>query len=388
MKRHASPFQSRSLAALALLAVLLVTLSGTVARSQEYAARAGDVLDIVVIGDGDVSRLVTVSPEGSILLPLVGNVSVVGLTLKQIEDRLVELLKKFIKEPKVVVTLRQGTTDKDFVYVLGQVARPGPYEFRRGWTVAELLAMAGGAAPHAALRRAVVLRRSVAIPIDLEKLLATGDTSQNPELKPGDVLVVPELNERVLVLGEVAQPGYQDLKEGDRIVDTLTRAGGPTIKAAPEGIAIMRNGEPVKVNLEVFLRQGDLSQNVMMQAGDVVNVPETDRRVLVMGEVAKPGRYFLDPHTPSRVLDAIMMAGGPNRGAKLTATMVIREVGDKPSSIPINLGQALRNGSSDQNIIIKPGDVVYVPTGFQVQLHDVLQTISGMWLLRYLLGIP
>jgi protein involved in polysaccharide export with SLBB domain len=387
MIRHTSPLLGRSLVILAVVAVLLVTLSATGARSQEYAARAGDVLDVVVIGDGDLSRLVTVSPEGSIFLPMVGNVNVVGLTLKQIEDRLVDLLKKFIKEPKVVVTLRQGTTDKDFVYVLGQVTRPGPYEFRRGWTVAELLAMAGGAAPHAALRRAVVLRRSVAIPIDLEKLLATGDTSQNPELKPGDVLVVPELNERVLVLGEVAQPGYQDLKEGDRIIDTLTRAGGPTIKAAPEGIAIMRNGQPVKVSLEVFLRQGDMDQNVLMQAGDVVNVPETDRRVLVMGEVAKPGRYFLETRIPSRVLDALMMAGGPNKGAKLSAAMVIRQVSGKPASIPVNLEHALKNGSSEQNIVVRPGDVVYVPTGFQVQLHDVLQTISGMWLLRWFFGI-
>lgn len=383
--------RSRRLPAVALAVLLgtVMVLSPPGAQSQEFTARPGDVLDVLVIGDSEFSRLVTVSPEGNIFLPLVGNVAVAGLTLKQIEERLVDVLKKFIKEPKVVVTLRQGTTDKEFVYILGQVARPGAYEYRRGWTVAELLAMAGGATQRAALKRAVVIRRALAIPVDLEKLLVGGDPGQNPELKSGDVLVVPEINERVLVLGEVARPGYQDLKDGDRILDTLTRAGGPTIKAAPEEISIMRNGHAVKVNLEAFLRNGDMQQNVEMLPADVVHVPETGRRVLVMGDVAKPGPYVLDNRFQPRLLDVIMQAGGPNKGAKLSGTMVVRQSGDKPTGIPINLDLVLKNGSSDQNILIKPGDVIYVPpaSGFPVLLRDVLETLSGLRLLRILFGV-
>lgn len=377
----------------AMLLALALTLSAAPVQSQEYTARVGDVLDILVIGEPDLSRLVTVSPEGSISLPLVGNVHVSGLTIRQIEQRLVDVLKRYVKDPKVVVTFRQGSLDKDFVYVLGQVLKPGPYEYRRGWTVAELLAQAGGPTFRAALRRAVILRRkngkngSTAIPINLEKLME-GDAAQNQELVVGDVLVVPEINERVLVLGEVAKTGYQDLKEGDRVVDVITRAGGPTLKAAPERISIMRDGEPVKVNLEAFLRNGDMTQNVPIQPGDVLFVPETDQRVLVMGEVAKPGPYVLDRHVVSRVLDVIMLAGGPNKGAKLSSVMVVRQNGEKPAGIGVNLDTVLKGGSTDQNIAVKPGDVVFVPGGFGIQIKDLLDLLSGLNLLRLLFGLP
>lgn len=386
----------RSLAA--ILLVLALSLSATPVYSSshtqtpsgEYAVRAGDILDIVVVGDPDLSRLVTVSQDGSIFLPLIGNVHVVGLTIRQVEDRLTELLKRYLKTPKVIVTFRQASLDRDYVYVLGQVSRPGQYELRRGWTVGELLAMAGGPTTRAALRRAVILRRingTTAIPINLEKLM-NGDVTQNQELKVGDVLVVPEVNDRVLVLGEVARPGYQDLKEGDRVVDMITRAGGPTLKAAPEKISINREGEPIKVNLEAFLRQGDMLQNVEVKAGDVIFVPETDRRVLVMGEVARPGSFVLESNVVSRVLDVVMLAGGPNKGAKLSEVMVVRQNGDKPGGISVNLEAVLKGGSTEQNIIIKPGDLVYVPGGLGIQLKDLLNFFSGFNLLRTLFGLP
>lgn len=376
--------------ALSLSAAPVYSNGHTQTPSGEYAVRAGDILDIVVVGDPDLSRLVTVSQDGSIFLPLIGNVHVVGLTIRQVEDRLTELLKRYLKTPKVIVTFRQASLDRDYVYVLGQVSRPGQYELRRGWTVGELLAMAGGPTTRAALRRAVILRRingTTAIPINLEKLM-NGDVTQNQELKVGDVLVVPEVNDRVLVLGEVARPGYQDLKEGDRVVDMVTRAGGPTLKAAPEKISINRDGEPIKVNLEAFLRQGDMLQNVEVKAGDVIFVPETDRRVLVMGEVARPGSFVLESNVVSRVLDVVMLAGGPNKGAKLSEVMVVRQNGDKPGGISVNLEAVLKGGSTEQNIIIKPGDLVYVPGGLGIQLKDLLEFFSGFRLLRTLFGLP
>lgn len=382
-RRHAT------LSAVALLAALLLLVPVPSGRAQEYTARVGDVLDIIVVGEADVSRLVTVSPEGNIFLPLIGNLAVAGLTLPQIEEKLKLSLSRFIKEPKVLVTFRQANPEKEFVYVLGQVRRPGPYEFRKGWTVAELFAMAGGAMEGAAVTRAVVLRRSTAIPVNLQKLLA-GDVSQNPELKPGDVLMVPEMtvNERVLVLGEVAKPGYQEIAEGDRIVDTITKAGGPTIKAAPEKISILRNGNTVTADLEAFLRQGVMDQNVTVQPGDVIFVPETDRRVLVMGEVEKPGPYTLTPKAADRVLDLIMRAGGPKKGANMSKVVIVRQTAQKAENTQVNLDSALRNGGTSQNMVVQPGDVIFVPGGFGIQFKDILESLSGLRLLRTLFGLP
>lgn len=375
----------------AAMVLCVVALTPIRLSAQEYAARIGDVLDIVVVGEADLSRVVTVTPEGNIFLPLVGDVHVAGLTIRQIEERLMLAFKRFLKDPKILVTFRQTMTDKEFVYVLGQVTRPGPYEYRRGWTVAELLAMAGGPTTRAALRRGVILRRATAIPVDLEKLVA-GDVSENRELVSGDVLVVPEISERerVLVLGEVARPGYQDLKEGDRVIDVITRAGGPTLKAAPEDIYVLRNGSALRANLETFLRDGDVSQNMLMEAGDVVHMPETMRRALVLGEVATPGPVTLNPRIPTRVLDAVTQVGGPKKGANLSAIMVVRHNGDKPTGITVNLNQVLKQGQTDQNIILKPGDVVFVPAGASIQLKDILDflaSLSGFSILSTMFGL-
>lgn len=375
----------------AAMVLCVVALTPIRLSAQEYTARIGDVLDIVVVGEADLSRVVTISPEGNIFLPLIGDTHVAGLTIRQIEERLMLAFKRFLKDPKILVTFRQTMTDKEFVYVLGQVTRPGPYEYRRGWTVAELLAMAGGPTTRAALRRGVILRRATAIPVDLEKLVA-GDVSENRELVSGDVLVVPEISERerVLVLGEVARPGYQDLKEGDRVIDVITRAGGPTLKAAPEDIYVLRNGSALRANLETFLRDGDVSQNMLMEAGDVVHMPETMRRALVLGEVATPGPVTLNPRIPTRVLDAVTQVGGPKKGANLSAIMVVRHNGDKPTGITVNLNQVLKQGQTDQNIILKPGDVVFVPAGASIQLKDILDflaSLSGFSILSTMFGL-
>lgn len=375
-----------------LLLTVLLLVPSTGLRAQDYTARRGDVLDIVVVGEPDLSRLVTVSQEGSIFIPLIGNLQVEGFTIREIEQRLKQALSRFLKDPQILVTFRQTNGEKDFVYVLGQVTRPGPYEHRRAWTVAELLAMAGGPTARAALRRAVVIRRSQAIPINLQKLV-DGDVAENKELQAGDVLVVPEISERerVLVLGEVARPGYQDIKDGDRVVDIITRAGGPTVKGAPEDVAVLRNGNTVRVNLETFLRDGDMNQNPAVEAGDVINVPETDRRVLVIGEVAKPGPVMLNGRTPTRALDAITQVGGPNRGSNMSQVTIVRYNGKEPKGIVVNLHNVVRGGSPDQNIVLQAGDIVYVPAGFGIQIRsvtDIIASLTGFNLLRTLFGLP
>jgi polysaccharide export outer membrane protein len=390
LSSHREARRAVAIFCLLLVAILLVPSTGL--RAQDYTARRGDVIDILVVGEPDLSRLVTVSEEGNIFIPLIGNLHVEGRSIREIEQRLKAALSRFLKDPQVLVTFRQTNGEKDFVYVLGQVTRPGPYEHRRAWTVAELLAMAGGPTVRAALRRAVIIRRSQAIPINLQKLV-DGDVAENKDLVPGDVLVVPEISERerVLVLGEVARPGYQDIKEGDRVIDIITRAGGPTVKGAPEDVAVLRNGNTGRVNLEIFLRDGNMDHNPIVEAGDVINVPETDRRVLVIGEVAKPGPVTLNARTPTRALDAITQVGGPNRGSNMSQVTIVRYNGKEPKGIVVNLHSVVRGGPPDQNIVLQAGDVVYVPAGFGIQLRSVTEIIgslTGFNLLRTLLGLP
>lgn len=354
-----------------------------------YVARAGDVLDILVIGEPDLSRTVTVTSDGLIFLPLIGNVRVEGLTIKQIEDDVAKALTRYVKEPKVLVSFERVGGTGDFVYALGQVARPGAYQFRRGVTVAELLALAGGPTPTAGLAQGLIIHKATANFVDLQKLLS-GDASQNQVLQPGDVLVVPDFaKSRILVLGQVTKPGYVMLKEGDRILDAVVEAGGPTLKAAPERIRFLRKGQPVKTDLETFLREGTLDLNPLLEPGDIVVMPETDRRVIVLGQVAKPGPVDLGETFPKTVMDAIAAAGGPATLSKLDKVYVIRQAGTaQPTAITVDVWKYLHEGGVNQNIMLQPGDVVFVPTSPLQTVSTLVTLLSGLTLIRVLLGLP
>ena len=367
----------RVTAAFLILALGAVGLPRVPAAAQEYTARIGDVLDIVVVGEPDFSRTVTVSQEGSIFLPLVGNIGVQGLTIQQITSKVAQALSQYVREPKVLVTFRQSS-QRDQVFVLGQVLHPGPFEWRQGITVLELLALSGGATDRAALRRALVMRKSVATPVDLEKLLG-GDVSLNATLSPGDVLVVPDNTGRVLVVGEVTKPGYVTLAPDAKILDVITLAGGPTLSAAPERISILREGKPVHPNLEALLRDGKLDENVVMQPGDIVDVPTTDRRVLVLGRVVKPGPYVINPDFPMSILDVIALAGGPADNSKLNTVYLIRQSGTAaPVATEIDMWKYLHHGGANADLRLRPGDVIFVPTSPIVGVSQILSALSGL----------
>src|SRR6266550_4275087 len=270
----------RRVAAGVVLALVLMTAVPP-AGAQDYTIGPGDTLDISVLGEWN--QALTVSPDGKIAIPQAGEISVDRLTLPQVTDKVTEALKPFVKDPVVTISIRQTTTRKQLVYLLGQVLHPGAYEIpgyevQKEWTVAELIAVAGGPLPGAALPKAVIMRKDTSIPVDLEKLLIDGNASANVRLTAGDVVIVPESKNKVVIMGGVLRPGPYLFKDGDHVVDVLSAAGGPTPKAVLSSIGVVRleDKKPAvkPVNLDKFYKSADAAQNVALQAGDVVYVPE------------------------------------------------------------------------------------------------------------------
>ncbi len=344
---------------LALVAILLTLGIGS--AQQDPVIGPGDVLSIIVIGEPGLSGAYTVRGDGIIVFPLIGEVTAVGATPKELADRLAVALKRYLKNPRVQVSFQQVVPRKLFVHVLGQVLKPGSYEFQPGLSLAEVLAQAGGPTTRAALRKAVVIRKKKQIPVDLEALLMKGNANQNVLLEPGDVIVVPQLEDRVHVLGEVTRPGYYDLKEGDRLLDVIQKAGWFTPKAGPDRISVMRNGgQQLKLDLVAFLQKGDGNHNVPMVPGDVIFVPETDNRAAVIGEVKNPGSYIVRPGM--RVVSLLLEAGGPTDKANLKDVAIIRQVGGKSTVIRADVEKFLKQGGEGGlNLEITAGDVVFVP---------------------------
>ncbi|MDE2125849.1 MAG: SLBB domain-containing protein [Armatimonadetes bacterium] len=162
--------------------------------------------------------------------------------------------------------------------VIGEVTNPGSYPFKEGMTVLDALTRVGGVKETANLKSARVIHDGTSQPLDLEALLLRGDTTANVRLAAGDQLMIPAGN-RTYVFGAVLHPGYYTYRPGDRVLDALNGAGGPTTNADMKKLNLIRvNRETnkahlVPLNLEKFLQKGDLKNNAELQPNDVVYVP-------------------------------------------------------------------------------------------------------------------
>lgn len=169
------------------------TTENSADESSGYRIGVEDELQISVWHEPELSLPVQVRPDGMITLPLVNDVSVVGLTTQELQTQLTEKLKPFVNEPQVTVIVRNIRSRK--VYLVGQVAKPGPYPLNGRKTVLQLITEAGGLGQFAKSGSIYVVRNSagkqVRLRFNYKKALAGKSDSGDTELLPGDMVVVP-----------------------------------------------------------------------------------------------------------------------------------------------------------------------------------------------------
>lgn len=161
--------------------------------AEPYLIEPGDVLEISVWREEDLTKPVVVRPDGGLSFPLVGNVQASGKSIEQLQAEVAEKLKKYIPDPSVTVAVQQLSGNK--VYVIGKVNRPGEFPVTRNVDVVQALSMAGGMTPYAAANKIRILRRNgksqAAIPFAYGDIEKGENLEQNIILKAGDVVVVP-----------------------------------------------------------------------------------------------------------------------------------------------------------------------------------------------------
>ncbi len=369
--------------ALLIACSLMVGLAGSAvgapAGKDQYVLGPGDTIEILVLGDPDLSRTVAIKPDGTIALPLVGEVTAAGKTTSRLAAELVGRYSKYLKAPSISVAVREFRVDR--IYILGQVNRPGEYQVRPGVSVFELLASAGGPTTRADLAKTTIIRgKTEAIPLNL---LEAFMKSKSPDVKllTGDVLFVPETDRRIVVLGQVNRPGAYDLLEGQRVSDLLAAAGGVTNKAATSRVFIVRGAEQISVDVKQILA-GNLEANIPLRAGDMMVIPEYQNRVAVLGTVTKPGTY--DLQEGMRLIDAIGLAGGEEPWANLGEVVIIRLEAGKPKMITANVNLILNGQDLSQNVLLQHGDVVVVNEKFTA--GHALQFLNLFNLIRIFFG--
>jgi polysaccharide biosynthesis/export protein len=167
------------------------------AMPSQYLIGPGDELEVSVWGNKDLTVTVPVRPDGRISTPLVEDMQAVGKTPTQLSRDMEAALANYVKSPQVNIVVRGFVgTFADQIRVVGKATTPKALAYRRSMTVLDVMIEVGGLAEGAAGNRAKIIRtyggQQTEIKLRLDDLLNEGQISQNIEMLPGDILIIPE----------------------------------------------------------------------------------------------------------------------------------------------------------------------------------------------------
>ncbi|MES2504696.1 MAG: polysaccharide biosynthesis/export family protein [Myxococcota bacterium] len=154
---------------------------------------AGDVIDVRIFEEKELSGPHQISSEGTIRLPLIGTLLVSGLAPEEASDLIAsEYKKKYLKNPEVAVFVQQSNSRK--IYLLGEVKTPGPYPYEDNMTLIGAIAKAGGPTPLAAANRTIISRSDNGRPVKMTAKMSDIGAGEAPDLPvmPGDIIFVPQ----------------------------------------------------------------------------------------------------------------------------------------------------------------------------------------------------
>ncbi len=254
-----------------LVSVCLSLIGSAVAS--DYLIGRGDVLEISVWGVPEMSRSVTVRPDGKITLPAVGDVLADRKTPSTLSDDVAIKMKNFIKQPIVTVSVEQIVNNR--VYITGSsVSRV--FDMAKETTLLRLLSELGDLSA-VDLRRAYLSRNNKKINTDIYSLYYEGDTAQDLSLEAEDIIFIPSsrLN-LVYVIGAVASPQHMQFYEGMKVMDAILAAGGFTDFAKEGSVFVIdKNKNKQRIDLKQVIKGKDVSANVQLNPGDYVIVEES-----------------------------------------------------------------------------------------------------------------
>ena len=298
----------------------------------EYLLGPGDVLKITFWeGAKSTDYIAEVRSDGRISYAFMDDVPVSGRTVGELYEALMEGLKQYIRAPRLEVVVKEHKSKP--VLLFGQINKispgpsgPGKYALKGKTTILDLIVSAGGP---------VTGRGS--------SFTGAGQTQ--------------------VVVGE--EGGNADLRN----------------------VELLRKGKRFTLNLYDVMFKGDASQNVIVDTGDIVTVPELPvfgERVYVLGEVNSQGIYRLKD--ASDLLASLSLAGGPTRLAVKSDVKIIREYLDRkgaPIILSASYDDITKKGDISQNVALKNGDIVWVP---RILIGDVNEWIvNSLPLIDYLL---
>ena len=339
-----------------------------------YVLSAGDELLINVWGDSELNLKLKVSPEGTILIPNLGPVSVSGLTIETAENRIRQELGRIMSTLSgdtdgantfVSVSLSQIRSIK--VNIVGEVVAPGTYTLPSLATLFNALYAAGGVNEIGSLRGIKVYRNSKEVAkLDVYDYLLNGKYNTNIRLEENDMVIVSPYDQLAVVQGKVKRNRIFEMKKGETLSQLLNMAGGFTGDAYKKDVRVKRKAGS---RYQIATVTEDKYPTFAMIDGDSLLVdsviPFYENRLTVTGAVWRPGEYELNGtvHTVRQLVDQAAGLKGDEFAGRAQITRLNPDF--TTTVIAVDIRGILSGTSPD--IELKPEDQLNIPSLFDLR---------------------
>jgi polysaccharide export outer membrane protein len=274
--------------------------SASVVNTANYILGPEDQITVRVFAADDIpDRPAQIANDGTVTLPMVGQVQAAGLTVEQLQAALVTAYKKYFKDPQVTIQINDFRSQP--VSVAGNVNTPGVVQLRGNRNLMEVIGQAGGLRADAG--DSVLITRNLsegAIPVagaftdptgnysvahvDIRSIMSGKDPEGNIMIKPHDVITVPRAR-MVYVLGDVNRPGGYVMTENETVslTQAIALAGGWSQNAKLSGTRILRasgGAEREQIRADIKKIMANKSPDLQMRADDILYVPNSFGREL------------------------------------------------------------------------------------------------------------
>ncbi len=369
----------------------------------EYVLGGGDELSIDIWGETNIHQTLMVTPEGGLLIPGVGRIQVAGENLADAKNVIQNAILQSYKSVPVTVSLIKLKKVK--VVVAGRVRSAGIYSVFANTRVSEVVDTAGFIPDSSSLRNIVNTHPDGSITIiDVFKFVRTGDRRRNPYVLGGDVIFVPEREERantVGIYGAVKSGGEFEYAAQDSLLDLINLAYGLTMDVdLLRGELVRFNPDhltttTIPIDLQGLMVEHGSRKNLPLLPDDRVfirTVPKFHKRdqVYIKGEVLYPGVYQIEEDT-TKLSEVIAKAGGFTPFASLSEAEMIRTYNvtdpeferlkkipvadmtateynyyklrsrEKPGRVACNFEKLFVSKLKDYDLTLKNGDIINIP---------------------------
>ncbi|WP_432453575.1 SLBB domain-containing protein [Agarivorans sp. QJM3NY_29] len=341
--------------------------------TDNYRLGPGDTLVVQLFGKENSKFEFRVNRYGSISFPELGPVNVAGLSFSEVK----ELLTKTISEKKIGVrsSITMGELRSIEVFVLGEAYQPGKYLVSSLSTMTHALYASGGVNGKGSLRDIRLLRDGKLVNrLDVYDLLINGDTSDDLQLRSGDVIFIAPLGPTASIDGEVVRPAIYELNDHETVKDLVSMAGGYTTKAYKNSVSFERITKEGLIDLNTLDLNDKTDLSKRLNNGDFLTidaiVKHTKNYVSVKGNVVREGRFQW--RAGIKVSDLFpSIHRSLYQSSDLNYALVVRRKPDQTIQVlQINLGLAISNKQSQSNIELNAEDEILVFTKYDLAKFD------------------